>query len=67
MDVALLAIIDEGVRLPELIQDGQGEGEGVVQVRKGEALVHPGLPEVTVHREGLQEEMHTLLECGQFF
>lgn len=54
VNVASLAVVDEGVRLPQLVQrrDGQRDGRRV-QTREGEALVHPRLPEVTVHGVGL--------------
>lgn len=52
--MALSAVVDVCVGLPELVQHREGQRERLARQWKGQALVHPRLAEVTVHREALK-------------
>lgn len=58
VEVGLLPVVKVSVRLPNLLQHGDAEGE---RLRLGcgnvlEPLVHPGLPKVAVHRVSLSTQ-----------
>ena len=53
VQVGLPAVVDVRVRLPDFGQHFNAQGE-VFLPRKGQPLVHPGLPEVAIHRVALQ-------------
>ena len=54
MEVALLAVVEVGVRLPDPRQHANAEGQGVLVSAVGQATIYPSLSEVAVHGVSLK-------------
>lgn len=58
VEIGLLAVVEVGVWLPYALQHSNAECQSVLGGEEGKPSVHPGLPEVAVHRIRLQDTKH---------
>ena len=56
VQVGVLAVVEDGVRMPDLLEDRDAEGHVLERVVHGQTFVVPRLAEVAVHRVHLQHK-----------